>query len=338
VEHDLHRFADLARRVTPVGTLGGGGAGEARSPRLHEILAEQGFSRELRLALRTGSTLWGAVVLLREHGRRPFSDEEARAALAIAQPLTRAVKRISVRPRGQVPPPLPPGVVIVGPDDTAEAISPQAAAWFSDFRPYSEDPLPYVVVQAAAGTRNEHGAPTDQLARIRTWSGRWLSLAACPLGGGRVAVVLQPATTDQLLPAIAAWYEFTPDSSTWCTFSCKLTPSSRSHGAFNYPPTPSRITSRPSTARPGPTASKNSWPHFAKYTHSKNSGLRTNRMKATAPTPRHLRPEPSAPKRPPGTRVGGQADISMLAEKLLVVTHAADTRCRCRSTRRLRRS
>ena len=107
-------FTDLARRVTPVGTLGGGGAGEARSPRLHEILAEQGFSRELRLALCTGSTLWGALVLLREHGRRPFSDEEVQAALAIAQPLTRAVKRINVRPRGQVPPPLPPGVVIVG--------------------------------------------------------------------------------------------------------------------------------------------------------------------------------------------------------------------------------
>ena len=48
------------------------------------------------------------------------------------------------------------------------------------------------------------------LARIRTRSGRWLCLAACPLGGGRVAVVLHPATTDQLLPAIAAWHEFTP--------------------------------------------------------------------------------------------------------------------------------
>jgi hypothetical protein len=41
-------------------------------------------------------------------------------------------------------------------------------------------------------------------------SGRWLTLAACPLGGGRVAVVIQPATIDQLLPAIAAWHDFTP--------------------------------------------------------------------------------------------------------------------------------
>jgi DNA-binding CsgD family transcriptional regulator len=210
VEHDLHRFTDLARRGTPIGTLGGGGPGEARSPRLHEILAEQGFSRELRLALRGHGILWGALVLLREHGRPPFTHEEADATRAIAPPLTQAVKRTSVRPRGQVPPPMPPGVAIVRPDGTAEAISPQAAAWFSDFRHDSENPLPYAVLQAAAAARDQRGAQTDHLARIRTRSGRWLSLAACPLGDRRVAVILQPATTDQLLPAIAAWYGFTP--------------------------------------------------------------------------------------------------------------------------------
>jgi DNA-binding CsgD family transcriptional regulator len=214
VEHDLHRFTDLARRPDPVGILGGGGPGEARSSRLHEILPEHGFSSELRLALRGHGILWGALVLLREHGRPPFSDEEAAAAKAIAQPLTQAVKRISVRPRGRVPPPLPPGVVVVGPDGTAEAISPQAGAWFSDLHVSgsltAEHPLPGVVMHAAAAARNEQEAPPGQLARIRTRSGRWLSLAACPLVGGRVAVVLQPATSDQLLPAMAAWHEFTP--------------------------------------------------------------------------------------------------------------------------------
>jgi len=215
VEHDLHRYADLAHRLNPVGTLGGGGPGEARSPRLHEILPEQGFSRELRLALRGGSVLWGALVLLRECGRRPFSEEEANATVAIAQPLAQAVKRISVRPCGQSRPPLPPGVVVVGPGGTAEAISPQAAAWFSDLHttgclPTAEHPLPQVVLVAAAAARNEQDAQPDRLARIRTRSGRWISLTACPLGGGRVAVILQPATGDQLLPAMAAWHGFTP--------------------------------------------------------------------------------------------------------------------------------
>jgi DNA-binding CsgD family transcriptional regulator len=74
----------------------------------------------------------------------------------------------------------------------------------------AEHPLPGVVMHAAAVARNEQQARTSQLARIRTRSGRWLSLAACLLGGGRVAVVLQPATSDQLLPAMAAWHEFTP--------------------------------------------------------------------------------------------------------------------------------
>jgi DNA-binding CsgD family transcriptional regulator len=209
IEHDLHRFIDLARRPSPVGTLGGGAPGEEWSPRLHEMLAEQGFSRELRLALRGRGTLWGALVLLRERGRPPFTDGEAIAAAAIAPPLTRTVRQVSVRPRGQPPPPRPPGVVVVGPDDTVEAISPQAAAWLSDFYTVGH-PLPYVVFQAVTATRGKRGARSDQLARIPTRSGRWLCLATCPLGGGRIAVVLQPATTEQLLPALAAWHEFTP--------------------------------------------------------------------------------------------------------------------------------
>jgi DNA-binding CsgD family transcriptional regulator len=105
-------------------------------------------------------------------------------------------------------------VAVVGADGAAEAISPQAAAWFSDL-PLAggltlEDPLPHTVLAAAAAARAAGDAQAGQLTRIRTTSGRWLSLAACPLGGGRVAVVLQPATTDQLLPAIAAWHGLTP--------------------------------------------------------------------------------------------------------------------------------
>jgi DNA-binding CsgD family transcriptional regulator len=214
VEHDLHRFTDLTRRADPVGTLGGGTPGEAQSPRLHEILRPHGFSSELRLALRADGTLWGALVLLREHRRPAFNDQEAAAAAAIAPPLARAVKRVSVRPRRHPPSPLPPGVAVVGADGAAEAISPQAAAWFSDL-PLAggltlEDPLPHTVLAAAAAARAAGDAQAGQLTRIRTTSGRWLSLAACPLGGGRVAVVLQPATTDQLLPAIAAWHGLTP--------------------------------------------------------------------------------------------------------------------------------
>ena len=159
--------------------------------------------------LRSRGTLWGALVLLRERGRPPFTDEQAITTTAIAAPLTQAVRQVSIGLRRQPPPPLAPGVIIVGPDDTAEAISPQAAAWFSDFA-HAEQQLPYVVLQTVAAARNKQGARGDQLARIRTRSGRWLCVAACLVGGGRVAVVLQPATTDQLFPALAAWHELTP--------------------------------------------------------------------------------------------------------------------------------
>ena len=69
VEHDLHRFTDLARLPIPVGTLGGGGPGEAQSPRLHGMFDPQGFSGELRLAYVAAANLWGALVLLREQPR-----------------------------------------------------------------------------------------------------------------------------------------------------------------------------------------------------------------------------------------------------------------------------
>lgn len=214
-ERDLHRFTDLTRRPDPVGTLGGGTPGETQSPRLHEILRPQGFSGELRLALHSGGTLWGALVLVREHHRPAFSDQEAAATAAIAQPLTQAVKRVSVRPPQQPPPPLPPGVAVVGPGGAAEAISPQAAAWISDLPitagPATTDPpLPHAVLAAAAAARSTDSRQTSQLARIRTKTGRWLTLAASPLGSGRVAVILHPATTAQLLPAIAAWHSLTP--------------------------------------------------------------------------------------------------------------------------------
>jgi hypothetical protein len=222
--------------------------------------------------LRGGGTLRGALVLLREHRRPAFSDQEATAAAAIAQPLTRAVKRVSVRPHGLPCPPLPPGVAVVGPDGAAEAISPQAAAWFSDLHIIggltTEDPLPRTVLVAAAAARTAGGAQADQLARIRTKSGRWLSLAACPLRGGRVAVVLQPATTDQLLSAMAAWHELTRANWTSCTFSSKVTASGRSRGAWDCPPAPSRIISRPSTAKPEPIATKNSLPHSGRQRRS----------------------------------------------------------------------
>jgi hypothetical protein len=60
-------------------------------------------------------------------------------------------------------------VVVVGPDDTAEGISSQAAAWLSDFHT-AEHPLPYVVSGAARLRAPDIAARLRGVAGLLIWS------------------------------------------------------------------------------------------------------------------------------------------------------------------------
>ena len=262
VEHDLHRFTDLARRQARR-DAGRGHPGRGHSPRLHEMLPPQGFSRELRLALHGRGTLWGALVLLREHGRPPFSHEQAVATTAIdsrspgGQTSQRTAARAATTAAGPRRGNRPAGRHRRGHQPPGRRLVRRFAA--------AEQPLPYIALRAVAAARTRLGPRADQLARIRTKSGRWLGLAACPLGGGRVAVVVQPATPDQLLPHSPPGTSSPLASTRCCTFSCRAIPSSRSRGAWDCPPIPSRTTSRPSIAKPQSIVTKNSLPHFDRH-------------------------------------------------------------------------
>jgi len=71
-----------------------------------------------------------------------------------------------------------------------------------------------------------------------TRSGRWLSLAACPLGSGRVAVCsCNRPPSDQLLPAIRRWYEFTPAQLDVIHLLDRPVPSKDTTVACDYPTT-----------------------------------------------------------------------------------------------------
>jgi hypothetical protein len=90
--------------------------------RLHNIIAADGYGSEMCVALTHGGLTWGALILLREHGRTPFSSAEARHAAGLAGPLALTLKRFvagtPLRPaRGEHA----PGVIIVGHDDEIKA-------------------------------------------------------------------------------------------------------------------------------------------------------------------------------------------------------------------------
>lgn len=216
-EHDLNRFADLARRAVPVGVLGGRGERERHSVRLHEILPADGFGGELRLVASSGGISWGALVLIREIGRRPFTDEEIRSVARTAEPLGQALRRVSIRAAPhRAATERPAGVVLAGAGDTVDSISAEAADWLRDmptpFVVNVGDQLPRLLIEHADAARRKPSLPAGSvLTRIRCRSGRWLSLSASALDeNGRVAVLFTPSTPIQLMPALVAWYQLTP--------------------------------------------------------------------------------------------------------------------------------
>lgn len=220
VETDANRYVDLARAKLPVGRLSHGVHRQPVSPRLHEILRPAGFASELRLALRGRGLLWGALVLFREDRRRAFTEEEAELTLALAEPLATAVRRYPVR-RAQLDlglDPLPPGAVILDKSGVIVSMTAEARAWLADLCPggvdeiHVEDAL-RVVYDVAFAVR-ERGAepPTGPECRVRTNSGRWLLVrgSQTECGSEGIAVILQPASLRQLLPAAVAWFGLTP--------------------------------------------------------------------------------------------------------------------------------
>jgi DNA-binding NarL/FixJ family response regulator len=216
---DVNKYCDLAVAAVPAGWLSRDHPEGARSFRLQEILMPQGFHSEIRLALRQHGRLWGALVLFREDPRRLFDDHDVAALCVTAGPLSEAIRAYPVRPlprRGFAP---GPGVVAVAPDNRVVAISQHAQEWLDDLVPGGDDetyPSDVTRVLFDAAHRLRRGDVGGTSACVRTISGHWLHVEATALSIGEadVAVILQPATVQQLLGALVIYHRLTAREST----------------------------------------------------------------------------------------------------------------------------
>lgn len=184
-----------------------------RMRRLHKIIAADGFDSEMCIALTHGGVPLGALVLLREQGRTPFSSADIVHAEQLAGHLALAVKRFvadkPLRPaRGE----LPPGVVIVGRKDEIKAATATGRAALRALLPdhgtVEEEELFSVIWNVTYTARRANAAA---MSRIPTPHG-WIALHAQLLdqaAAGEVAVTLQSASAAMLLPAVSAWYGIT---------------------------------------------------------------------------------------------------------------------------------
>ncbi|WP_147455162.1 helix-turn-helix transcriptional regulator [Saccharothrix australiensis] len=209
------RFQRLAAAACPVGVLGTAAPDSAVTarhdvPDYRRLMAAEGVGGEMRVALTSHSTAWGALVLLRAGGGTGFNRTDIGHARRLAPALTAGVRRFAASgPPRPSDDDLPPAVLVIGPDGTVVRATASAHRWIERFpTPDTGDGLapPLWHLQLRA----RHGRPAH--ARLPTSRG-WIALEAQPLHGGpegEVVVTIQPARAATLLDAVAAWHGLTP--------------------------------------------------------------------------------------------------------------------------------
>jgi DNA-binding CsgD family transcriptional regulator len=224
---DVNQFRDLARPGRIVGTLDFETNGQReRSPRYTEILEPLGLGDELRVALVEGGRCWGFMCLHRARGAGFISNEvgfmrRAAAHLAIGLRTGLLLEAVS---RG--PDPDEPGLVVLAHDLSRVSANPAAERLLAevadeDWRGRSE--LPACVYGVVGGLlaieTGDVGAAPQPQTRMRTATGRWLTMHATWLAGPRreaerqIAVVLATAPPTQIWPLVTAAHQLSPRES-----------------------------------------------------------------------------------------------------------------------------
>jgi hypothetical protein len=198
---DVNGFADLARRRTPVGILDHESRGDPeRSARYRDVLAPAGIPHELRASFVARGRSWGAVHIARRTSSGPFTTQDAavlaRVTGAIANGI-RASLRFDAARRGDGVE--PPGLLVLGPGDEVELVTPPARELLDAMRARVGSPehMPSAVLGLAAFARR--GTPEGDVVTVPA-DGGWITLhASLPDGAAsrRVAIVIERSVSRQ---------------------------------------------------------------------------------------------------------------------------------------------
>ncbi|MHB8233752.1 MAG: helix-turn-helix transcriptional regulator [Solirubrobacteraceae bacterium] len=201
VVEDVNTFAALAAQRAPVGILDHvtRGAPEA-SARYRDLLLPADIPHELRAAFVTRGRVWGAVHIARRAASGPFERRDADALAGVVSAIARGIRAslrfdAARRETGVEA----PGLVVLGPSNEIELITPPARELLASIRPedagHTDESVATPVLALAAFVRNTptgaHGG-----GNVVTVPGRdgWITLHASlpkPAGDRRVAVVLE---------------------------------------------------------------------------------------------------------------------------------------------------
>jgi DNA-binding CsgD family transcriptional regulator len=198
-------FASLARRRIPVAILSETLRGRPeRSGRYRDVLAPAGIPFEMRAAFVARGRAWGAVHIARRAGKRDFAPADAavvaRVVAVVADGIRTSLRFDAAR---RADGSAAPGLVVLGPNDDVELISPPAhellAALRSPAVAQVDETVPAALAALAGHVRRSARERKQQpdVVAVPSELG-WITLhASLPDGGGdgRVAIVVERAAS-----------------------------------------------------------------------------------------------------------------------------------------------
>ncbi len=222
VVEDVNKWSFLARSGKTAGATSIDTHGDPSRSIRHRSQEAFGFGDELRVSLVLDGVYWGAASFLRHSDQPVFVESDVAALVTLAPALAAGLRRAVVVPLASYDVPVVdhgPGVVVFDEDGVLESVSETAERWISEMveEPPPSSPSESKMVQAIAARARMIPAGTDPLelaarARVRTRTGTWLLLYGTRLTGTtgpRTAVVIHPASPQDVAPVIACSYGLT---------------------------------------------------------------------------------------------------------------------------------
>ncbi len=198
------KFADLARRADPVGTLSEATDGDLRrSPSYVGMLEPVGAGDELRASFVLGSSCWGIASLVRDGADGFFTDGEVADVRQLVRLIARAMREVTVR--GESLRTARTAFVVFDNENQPVHATAEARALIDglsavEYLSAAGDVGPGVLRALITQARYSITGRTVE-SRMRDASGTWFRVRAARTDADRgcVAVVIEPACASELL-------------------------------------------------------------------------------------------------------------------------------------------
>ncbi|WP_322752483.1 helix-turn-helix transcriptional regulator [Frankia sp. Cas3] len=215
---DVNKWWFLARSGRQAGATSLATHGDLSRSARHRSHEASGIGDELRGSFVADGTYWAAASFLRDESEPWFTEADVRLLASLCEPIAVGFRRalLATAVTTEHPRDDGPGVVMFDEYGDPESISPAAERWIEEMIevPPPSVPATSKMVQVVAARARAFGTGHDSVevsarSRVQTRSGSWLLLYGTRLSGGadgRTAVIIQPATPNEVAPLVALAY------------------------------------------------------------------------------------------------------------------------------------